>query len=76
MVQINFAKREVQCKVVYYGPARSGKTTNLRSIHERAPERVRGQLTTIATDTNRTRCHHTGIKYHSMIDMPVHIRNQ
>ncbi len=54
MVQINFAKREVQCKVVYYGPSMSGKTANLHQIHERSPERVRGQLTTIATDTNRT----------------------
>jgi len=54
MVQINFAKREVQCKVVYYGPPMSGKTANLRQIHDRSPERVRGTLTTIATDTNRT----------------------
>ena len=54
MVQINFAKREVSCKVVFYGPAQSGKTANLRSIHERSPERVRGALTTIATDTDRT----------------------
>jgi signal recognition particle receptor subunit beta len=54
MVQINFAKREVQCKVVYYGPAMSGKTANLRQIHDRSPERVRGNFTTIATDTERT----------------------
>jgi len=54
MVQINFAKREVQCKVVYYGPARSGKTANLRSVHDRTPETVRGKLTSMATDTNRT----------------------
>jgi signal recognition particle receptor subunit beta len=54
MVQINFARSEVQCKVAYYGPAQSGKTANLRSIHERSPERVRGQLTTISTDTDRT----------------------
>ena len=54
MVQINFAKREVQCKVVYYGPARSGKTANLRSIHERTPKKVCGALTSIATDTDRT----------------------
>jgi signal recognition particle receptor subunit beta len=54
MVQINFAKREVQCKVVYYGPAMSGKTKNLHQIHDRSPEKVRGALTTIATDTNRT----------------------
>jgi signal recognition particle receptor subunit beta len=54
MVQINFARGEVQCKVAYYGPAQSGKTANLRSIHERSPERIRGQLTTISTDTDRT----------------------
>jgi signal recognition particle receptor subunit beta len=44
----------VQCKVVYYGPARSGKTAHLRSIHANTPERIRGSLTTIATDTDRT----------------------
>jgi signal recognition particle receptor subunit beta len=54
MVQINFAKREVQCKVVYYGPSMSGKTANLRQIHDRSPEKVRGALTTISTDTERT----------------------
>src|SRR5262245_20459908 len=54
MVQINFAKREVQCKVVYYGPAMSGKTINLRQIHDRSPQKVRGALTSIATDTKRT----------------------
>jgi len=54
MVQINFAKREVQCKVVYYGPEFSGKTTNLRQIHDRSPPKVRGTLTSIATDTDRT----------------------
>jgi signal recognition particle receptor subunit beta len=54
MAQINFAKREVQCKIVYYGPARSGKTANLRTIHARSPERVRGSLTSIQTDQDRT----------------------
>jgi len=54
MAQINFAKGEVQCKIVYYGPAESGKTANLRMINERSPERIRGKLTTIATDGNRT----------------------
>ena len=44
----------MQCKVVYYGPAMSGKTKNLHQIHDRSPEKVRGALTTIATDTNRT----------------------
>ena len=41
MVQINFAKREVQCKLVYYGPGMSGKTTNLEQIHLLAPEKMR-----------------------------------
>ncbi|MHC4958464.1 MAG: GTP-binding protein [Planctomycetota bacterium] len=54
MVQINFASREVQCKIVYYGPARSGKTANLRTIHARSPEGVRGSLTSIQTDEDRT----------------------
>ena len=54
MAQVNFAKGEVQCKVVYYGPAQSGKTANLRAIHERSPEHVRGKLTSISTDGERT----------------------
>ncbi|MEM8886087.1 MAG: ADP-ribosylation factor-like protein, partial [Planctomycetota bacterium] len=54
MAQVNFAKGEVQCKVVFYGPAQSGKTANLRTIHERSPEHVRGKLTSIATDGERT----------------------
>ena len=54
MAQINFAKGEVQCKVVYYGPAQSGKTANLRTVHARSPEHVRGKLTSIATDGERT----------------------
>jgi mutual gliding-motility protein MglA len=54
MVQINFALREVSCKVVYYGPGMSGKTTNLEVIHRRAPEGHRGELTSIATEGDRT----------------------
>ena len=54
MVQINFARREVQCKLVYYGPGMSGKTTNLEQIHELAPEKMKGNMTTIATDEDRT----------------------
>ena len=34
MVQINFAQKEIQCKIVYYGPGMSGKTTNLEIVHE------------------------------------------
>jgi len=54
MVQINFAMREVSCKIVYYGPGMSGKTTNLEVVHLRAPEDHRGELTSIATDGDRT----------------------
>jgi len=54
MVQINFAQREVQCKVVYYGPAQSGKTENLSSVRARMPSKVCGSLTKMATDTQRT----------------------
>jgi signal recognition particle receptor subunit beta len=54
MAQINFANREVACKVVYYGPAKAGKTANLRVVHARSPERIRGKLTSISTDGDRT----------------------
>jgi signal recognition particle receptor subunit beta len=54
MVQINFAAREVNCKVVYYGPGRSGKTTNLEIVHAKAPKDSIGELISIATETDRT----------------------
>ena len=54
MVQINFAAREVNCKIVYYGPGRSGKTTNLEVVHAKAPPDNRGDLVSIATETDRT----------------------
>ncbi|MEQ1891645.1 MAG: ADP-ribosylation factor-like protein [Planctomycetota bacterium] len=54
MVQINFAQKSVNLKVVYYGPGMSGKTTNLEIIHQRAPEGNRGDLTSISTDGDRT----------------------
>ena len=54
MVQINFALREVNCKIVYYGPGLSGKTTNLEIIHAKAPGEFRGDLTSIATEGDRT----------------------
>jgi hypothetical protein len=54
MVQINFAQKSVNLKVVYYGPGMSGKTTNLEVIHQRAPEGNRGDLTSISTDGDRT----------------------
>ena len=54
MVQINFALREVNCKIVYYGPGMSGKTTNLEIVHKKAPEKNKGELTSIATEGDRT----------------------
>jgi len=54
MVQINFAQKTVNVKVVYYGPGMSGKTTNLEVVHQRAPDTNRGDLTSISTDGDRT----------------------
>ena len=54
MVQINFAQKQVNAKVVYYGPGMSGKTTNLEVVHQRAPESNKGELTSISTDGDRT----------------------
>jgi signal recognition particle receptor subunit beta len=54
MVQINFAQKEIQCKIVYYGPGMSGKTTNLELVHSKVPEESRGELTSIATTGERT----------------------
>lgn len=54
MVTINIAKREISIKLVYYGPGLSGKTTNLEVIHKKAPDSKKGELTTIATESDRT----------------------
>jgi hypothetical protein len=54
MVQINFAQKQINAKVVYYGPGMSGKTTNLEVVHQRAPAPNRGDLTSISTDGDRT----------------------
>jgi hypothetical protein len=54
MVHINYALREVNCKIVYYGPGLSGKTTNLEMVHQKVPPANRGELTSIATEGDRT----------------------
>jgi signal recognition particle receptor subunit beta len=51
---IDLSKNEVQCKVVYYGPGRGGKTTNLLYIHQAMTENVRGKMVTIDTKGDRT----------------------
>jgi signal recognition particle receptor subunit beta len=53
-VQINFGGREIALKLVYYGPALSGKTTNLRSLHQLTSEGSRGRLMTLETKDDRT----------------------
>jgi hypothetical protein len=53
-VQIDFEKREIQLKIVYYGPALSGKTTNLVAIHRTAAPSSRGRLMTLDTKDDRT----------------------
>ncbi len=51
---VNLAKREIQVKIVYYGPGRGGKTTNLTHVYDAMTESVRGKMVTIATKTDRT----------------------
>jgi mutual gliding-motility protein MglA len=54
MVSINYSSREVNCKIVYYGPGLSGKTTNLQYVHAKVPKKTRGDLISLATDADRT----------------------
>ena len=54
MSLVNFTTREITCKIVYYGPGRSGKTTNLQYIYGRVPEKRRGRMVSLATQTDRT----------------------
>ena len=53
-MQLNFAAREVTIKLVYYGPALSGKTTNLKALHELTSEQSHGRLMTLETRDDRT----------------------
>jgi mutual gliding-motility protein MglA len=51
---VNYATREITCKIVYYGPGRSGKTTNLHYIYEQVPRDRKGKMVSLATQTDRT----------------------
>lgn len=51
---INYASREITCKIVYYGPGRSGKTTNLHYVYDRVPDARRGAMVSLATQNERT----------------------
>jgi len=51
---VNYATREITCKIVYYGPGRSGKTTNLHYIYGQVPDDRKGRMVSLATQTDRT----------------------
>jgi signal recognition particle receptor subunit beta len=54
MAIVNLKKRQIECKVVYYGPGRCGKTTNLEYIHKAFKKQVKGEMVSINTDGDRT----------------------
>ena len=54
MSTINFASKEINFKIVYYGPGLSGKTTNLKYVYSKIPEERKGELVTLATEDERT----------------------
>jgi signal recognition particle receptor subunit beta len=51
---INYSSREINCKIVYYGPGLCGKTTNLQYIYRRTNPEQKGKLISLATETERT----------------------
>ncbi|NRA01154.1 MAG: GTPase domain-containing protein [Myxococcales bacterium] len=54
MAFINYSAREINCKLVYYGPGLCGKTTNLQHIYERTADSAKGKMISLATETERT----------------------
>jgi len=54
MSLINYASREINCKLVYYGPGLGGKTTNLEYVYEKVAPTAKGKLISLATETERT----------------------
>ena len=54
MSLINYASREINCKIVYYGPGLCGKTTNLQYIYDKTNPGAKGKLISLATETDRT----------------------
>ncbi|UCD23499.1 MAG: GTPase domain-containing protein [Gemmatimonadota bacterium] len=54
MSMINYASREINCKLVYYGPGLGGKTTNLEHVYQKVAPDTRGKMVSLATETERT----------------------
>ena len=54
MTFINYAAREINCKIVYYGPGLGGKTTNIKYVYEKTNPNSKGKLISLATETDRT----------------------
>jgi signal recognition particle receptor subunit beta len=54
MAFINYAAREINCKIVYYGPGLGGKTTNIQWIYDKTQNGNKGKLISLATETERT----------------------
>lgn len=51
---INYSAREINCKIVYYGPGLGGKTTNLQYIYRKTAPEAKGKMISLATETERT----------------------
>ncbi len=54
MSMINYASREINCKIVYYGPGLCGKTTNLEYVYQKVNPETRGKMISLATENERT----------------------
>jgi len=54
MTFINYANKEIDCKIVYYGPGLGGKTTNLQYIYTKTAPEARGKMISLATEADRT----------------------
>ena len=54
MTFINYAAREINCKIVYYGPGLCGKTTNIQFIYDKTGTGAKGKLISLATESERT----------------------
>jgi signal recognition particle receptor subunit beta len=54
MTFINYAAKEINCKIVYYGPGLGGKTTNLQYIYNKTAPDAKGKMISLATETDRT----------------------